>query len=186
MRNSLRIAVLLLGVALVVLATGCGGGKQAAANNLGATGAGLTGRTGVTSANGNTGPTGAGPTGAGGSFASTKNCRAFATLAVKIAAAMAPASADPAHSAATAAQELKALADVAPSDIKADLQTIATAFATFVQKAKDSGYDFSSGKTPSVAQIAALSSAAMVFNSQDLAQAERHLRTWEQQNCTMK
>ena len=180
MRNSLRITVLLLAVGLVVLAAGCGGGKKAASNKIGATGTGGTGHMGITGGTGATGQSGA------AGFARSKNCLEFANLAAQLASAMAPAAADAANAPDTAAQELKALADAAPDAIKGDLQTIATAFTDFVQKAKDAGYDFSSGKTPNLVQIAKLSAAAQLFNSKDLSHAEQHLSTWEQKNCTMK
>jgi hypothetical protein len=172
----LRITALLLAAGLVLLAAGCGDSKKTAATPTNTTGA--TGKTGATGL----GPTGAGPAGSTGGFASAKNCLAFAGLAAQIASAMAPASADN-SSIDDGTQYLQALADAAPSEIKGDLQAVATALGSYVQAVKDSGYDLSSKAPPSAAQLIAIASAAKVFNTAKLQQATQHLRTWEQQNC---
>src|SRR5262245_38679129 len=116
-RHGVRITVLLLATGLVVLAAGCGSEKKTA---------GPTSNPGPTT--GANGPTGAGPTGGGSSnFASAKNCLAFAGLAGKIASAMTPTTSGSTEAAfQRESQELQALADAAPSDIKADFQTFAT------------------------------------------------------------
>jgi D-arabinose 1-dehydrogenase-like Zn-dependent alcohol dehydrogenase len=172
---------LLLGVGLVVLAAGCGGGKKAAANKIGATGGlGVTG-TGGTGHIGITDTGATGPSGVAG-FASSKNCLAFAGLAAKIASASST-SGSPTTSPETALRELQALADAAPSEIKGDIQTVAAAFSGFVQTLKNSGYKFGSNSVPTPAQLAALLSAAKTFDSGKLKQAEQHLNAWRLANC---
>ena len=152
MRHSLRITGLLLAAGLVVLAAGCGGSNSSAPPTTSST----------------------------GSFASAKNCLAFAGLAAQVAKTM---SASYSASPGAAADELQALADAAPSDIKGDLQTIAAAFSDYLQAVQDSGYTFGSTTPPTQAQIAALVSAARVFNTAKLTAAEQRLAHWEKQNC---
>ena len=173
MRHGLRITALFLAVGLVVLAAGCGGGT----NNAAPTTAGKVGSTGATGATGATGDT--------GSFASSKNCLEFASLAAKIASTMNPTTGDK-SSLDDATRTFQALAEAAPDDIKGDLQTFASAFADYVQAIQSSGYDPSSKTPPTSAQIAALVQAARVFNTPKLKQAEQHLSSWEQQNCKMR
>jgi hypothetical protein len=172
-RNSLRITVLLLAAGLVVLAAaGCGGGKKTSAAP----------KTGATS----TVPVSSNPVitaGGTGNFASAKNCLEFAGLAAKIASAMAPATANPASAPDAASRELQALVDAAPADIKGDLQTIASAFSSYLQALQSSGYKFGSKTPPTSAQMAALMNAVKVFSTAKLKNAEQHLTMWEGQNC---
>lgn len=168
MRHSARTLVVLLAAGLVVLAAGCGGSSNTSAPPTGPT----------TTQQATTTMTTTG--GGGGSFASAKNCLAFAGLAAQIAKAINPGGSS---SPQTAAQELQALANAAPSDIRADLQTVAGAFTSYIQAVQNSGYKLGSNTPPTAAQLAALVSAAKVFNTPKLRQAEQHLTTWETQNC---
>lgn len=176
MRDRLRITALLLAAALVVvLAAGCGGAKRATgpARNPGATGNG-TGPTGV-------GPTGAGPTGGGGSsFTSAKNCLAFAGMAAKIAEVTAATSgSDP----QAVERELQAFADAAPSDVKGDFETLATAFSGYLTAAEKSGYRVGSTNVPTQKQIDQLVQAAKSFNTPQVRRAETDLSAWAAANC---
>jgi hypothetical protein len=178
----LRIAVVLLAVGLVVLAAGCGGGKKKP-SSAGPTGVGSTGHIGLTGATGTTGSTG--PTGsASSSFASAQNCLQFAALGAKIASAMAPASSN--GTAATfqaEAHELQAFADAAPSAVKADFQTFATAFSAYLLALQNAGYKIGSMKVPTAAQITALGNAAKLLNTAKMKTAEQHLAAWVSANC---
>lgn len=177
MRNSLRITLLLLGAGLLMLAAGCGSSKSAGS----ASGNGPT-----TTQDTSTTPVGSIPsttTGVTGSFATARNCRQFAGLAAKIAGAMSPTSGDTKSSLQTEARELQAFADAAPSDIKGDFQTFATAFSSYLQALAHSGYTLGATTPPTAAQVAALTNAAKVFSSAKLTKAEQHLSTWVQGNC---
>ncbi len=167
MRHSLRITVVLLAAGLVVLADGCGGGSKSSAPP---TTQATTTQQAVT-------------TTSLGSFASAKNCLAFAGLAAKIARTSALTYGTPATAPEAASRELQTLADAAPSDIKGDLQTIATAFSGYLQVLQNSGYKLGSTTPPTATQIAALVHAAKVFNTSKLTHAEQHLRAWEGTNC---
>jgi len=164
-RDSIRqgpvVAALVVGLA--ILAAGCGGGSSPSS-------AGTTQQTTTTGSSGT-------------SFASAKNCRDFAGLAGKIASAMSPTSGDTQSAIQAESQELQALADAAPSDIKGDFQTFATAFSSYMQALQSSGYKLGSTTPPTAAQLAALATAAKAFSTTKLTRAEQHLSTWVSANC---
>ena len=167
MSHSPRITVLLLVAALVMLAAGCGGGSNASAPPT----------TGAVSSNPDT------TSGGTGNFANSTNCGQFAGLAATIASTVSMDYRTPAKAPEAASRELQALADAAPSDIKGDLQTIATAFSGYLQVLQNSGYKLGSTTPPTQAQIATLVSATKVLSTSKLTRAERHLTAWEQLNC---
>ena len=160
-RQGLVVAALVVGLA--ILAAGCGGGSSPSS-------AGTTQQTTTTGSSGR-------------SFASAKNCRDFAGLAGKIASAMSPTSGDTQSAIQAESQELHALADAAPSDIKGDFQTFATAFSSYMQALQSSGYKLGSTTPPTAAQLAALATAAKAFSTTKLTRAEQHLSTWVSANC---
>jgi len=160
-RQGLVVAALVVGLA--ILAAGCGGGSSPSS-------AGTTQQTTTTGSSGT-------------SFASAKNCRDFAGLAGKIASAMSPTSGDTQSAIQAESQELQALADAAPSDIKGDFQTFATAFSSYMQALQSSGYKLGSTTPPTAAQLAALATAAKAFSTTKLTRAEQHLSTWVSANC---
>ena len=165
-RQGLVVAALVVGLA--ILAAGCGGGSSPSS-------AGTTQHT-TTQHMTTTGSSGM-------SFASAKNCRDFAGLAGKIASAMSPTSGDTQSAIQAESQELQALADAAPSDIKGDFQTFATAFSSYMQALQSSGYKLGSTTPPTAAQLAALATAAKAFSTTKLTRAEQHLSTWVSANC---
>jgi hypothetical protein len=75
----------------------------------------------------------------------------------------------------------KALANAAPSEIRGDFETFATAFAAYAQALAKTG--FKPGKVPTAGQIAAMTAAAKSFSTPKLQAAEQHLSAWAQQNC---
>jgi hypothetical protein len=171
MRIGARVSVVVLAAGLAALAAGCGGGGKNNPNPP---------TTGATS-------TQQGTTGGGGtSFASAKNCRQFAGLAAKIASAISATSGNPATALQTESQQLQTLASAAPSGIRGDFQTFATAFSSYLTALEKAGFKpgASSSSAPSAAQIAALTSAAKVFSSAKLTAAEAHLSSWAASNCT--
>jgi hypothetical protein len=154
----------------MALAAGCGGGGGTKAT----TGAVSTSVT-LTKTNG-------GGSGAEPAFASAGNCQQLAGLAAKAAAAIGSSG-----NAATALQsesaEIQALAKAAPSDIRGDFQTFASAFSGFIDALHKSGYKLGSKTPPTAAQAAALVKAEKSFESPKLRQAETHLQAWAKQNC---
>jgi hypothetical protein len=106
----------------------------------------------------------------------------MASLAARAAAAIA-ASGNANNVLETEAREVQALATSAPSDIRGDFQTFATAFSGFLHTLQKSGYKIGSKAPPTAAQAAAFARAAKSFDTPKLRRAEQHLSTWAQQNC---
>jgi len=107
MRHGFRVIVLLLAAGLVVLAAGCGGGSKKVLIVR-------TGRQATTTTQSGITPSG------GSTFASAKNCLAFAGVAAKIASAMAPATASSGSDPQAVEREFQAFAAAAPSEVKGD------------------------------------------------------------------
>jgi pantothenate kinase len=176
--RSVRVVVMILAAGLVALAAGCGGGgnKSSSSTTMHTSAASTTKKT-TTSGSGSGSGSGSVP-----NFASAKNCQDLANLAATATSAITATSGNPAATLNTAAKQLQGLANAAPSDIRADFQTMATAFASFVQTLQKAGYTPSSG-APTAKQIAALTKAARSLNTPKVAQAQQHLNTWVKQNC---
>jgi hypothetical protein len=167
-----NIAAAVLVAGLIALVAGCGGGSKNS-SGPGTTVSGTDTLTAVTTSSNS---------GSGSSFASAKNCQDLAGIAAKAASAVA-ASGGSTAAFQTEANELQALANAAPSDIKGDFQTFATAFSGFLHTIQSSGYKIGSKTPPTAAQLAQLSKAAKSFNTPQLRQAEQHLTAWGKQNC---
>lgn len=170
-----RVGVAIVLSALVVVAAGCGGGSK---NSTPGTTHSTTATIKVVSV-----PV---SSGSGSSFASAKNCQDLAGLAAKVASAVSASSSsttNPTTLLQTESNELHALAQAAPSDIRGDFQTFSTAFSGFLQALQKSGYKFGSKTPPTAAQIGQLTKAAQSFNEPKLRQAELHLQAWAKQNC---
>ncbi|HEY1563727.1 MAG TPA: hypothetical protein VGF72_03490 [Gaiellaceae bacterium] len=159
----MRVLLAILLAATMALTAGCGGGKK------------------TTSSSNAAAPPASGGSGSQPNFASAKNCRDLAGLATKVASAVQSTSGDPVATLRAESNELQALADAAPSDIRGDFQTFATAFKGFLQALDKAG--FKPGSTPTAAQVSALSKAAQALNTPKLRQAEAHLSAWAAKNC---
>jgi cytochrome c556 len=173
-RHSLRITVLFLAAVLVALAAGCGGGSSPSS-------AGQTQQT-TTQQQMTTQQTSTAISCS--NFASAKNCLAFAGVAAKIASAMAPTTSGGTQAAFQAeVRNLQAFADAAPSEVKADFQTFATAFSGYLQALQQSGYKLGSSTPPTASQMAAIVQATKAFDTSKLKAAEKHLQSWASANC---
>lgn len=170
--RSVRISVVILAAGLVAVAAGCGGGGSKSPSSTSTQMSETTVST--------TGNSGSGPT-----FASAKNCQDLAGLAAKAASSLQATSGNPATTLNKLAQEMQALANAAPAEIRSDFQTVAAAFTSYLGALQKAGYK--PGKTltspPSATQIAALTKAAQSFNTPKLAKAEQHLQNWVDKNC---
>jgi len=153
---------------LVVLLAGCGGGKKKAAST---TSASATTAAAATTSSASGTP----------SFASAKNCKDLAALGAKMSQALQAASGNGLSSLNDEANIFKAMASAAPSEIRGDFETFASAFSSYAQALSKA--NFKPGKTPTAAQIAALTNAAKSFNTPKLQAAEQHLAAWGQKNC---
>jgi hypothetical protein len=172
-RSLIAIAV----AGLLLLAAGCGGGGKKPSSTL-------VSSTSITkpSSSGGAEPS-SGPNEQPPAFASAKNCRDLAGLAARVASTMTATSGNPATALKVEAAELQRLATAAPSDIRGDFQTFASAFSSFLHTLEQAGYKPGSSKAPTAAQIAALSKAARSFDTAKLRHAEQHLSAWAAHNC---
>jgi len=165
---------------LLLVAAGCGGGGKSAAKTttttpVGATGAGPTGRTGVTSSNG---PTGGTTTASGlGALASASNCLQLSDLGSKLSAAFTGNT----HNIQKQAALIQQFADHTPSDIRADFETLAGAYTKIANALK--GVNLSSGQVPSASVLAKLASLSTQINEAAVQKASQHIATWATQNC---
>jgi hypothetical protein len=166
-----RIAVAILLAGVVALAAGCGGGGKSSSSTT------LAASTSITLTKTNGGGSGAEP-----AFASASNCQEMAGLAAKAAAAI-TSSGNAQTALQTEQTEIQALAKAAPSDIRGDFQTFATAFSGFISTLQASGYKLGSKTPPTAAQAAAFAKAAKSFDTPKLKQAETNLSAWAKQNC---
>ena len=161
------VAVALL--VFVVLVAGCGGGKKKSAAST-TSGSATTAAVTTTSKSSGT-----------PSFASAKNCKDLAALGAKMSQALQAASGNGLSSLNDEANIFKAMASAAPSDIRGDFETFASAFSAYAEALSKAG--FKPGKTPTAAQIAALTKASQSFNTPKLQAAEQHLAAWGQSHC---
>jgi hypothetical protein len=81
------------------------------------------------------------------------------------------------------ADELAQFADDAPDELKDDLDVIAAALAEFVQAFIDSGYDPTSGQTPTPEQIEQLTQLADQFDDSRFEEAADNIEAWFDDNC---
>jgi hypothetical protein len=168
-----RVGVAIVLAGLVAVAAGCGGGSKNSTP-------GPTHPTTATIKSVSV-PAGRGPA---SSFSSAKNCQDLAGLAAKVASAVTTSSSsNPASVLQTESNELHALAQSAPSEIRGDFQTFSTAFSSLINAVQKSGYTFGTKTPPTAAQIAAFSTAARQLDTLRLKQARQHLSAWAKTNC---
>ena len=160
------VAVFVLVLVLVV--AGCGGGKKKSAASA-STAASTTTTTAAS--------TGA----ATPSFASAKNCQQLAALGAKLSLALQASAGTGLSKLGDEANVFKTLASAAPAEIRGDFETFAAAFSGYAKALSTAG--IKAGKTPTAAQIAALTAAAKSLSTPKLQAAERHLAAWGQKNC---
>ena len=115
-------------------------------------------------------------------FASTKNCEQLAALGTKMSQAMQAASGKGTADLSAEAKGFKAMADAAPSEIRGDFETFATAFNDYAQALDKAGYK--PGTVPNAGQLAQMVKAVKAFSAPQLQTAEQHLSAWAQKNCS--
>jgi hypothetical protein len=166
--------VLIAALVLVVVVAGCGGSKKKSAAPP-TTAAGSTTTAAATTATSATTPS------AVPKFTSAKNCGELTALGAKVSQALQSTSGSASSRIDNEVNAFKALANAAPSEIRGDFQTFATAFAAYAQALAKAG--FKAGKVPTAAQIAVVTTAAKSFSAPKLRAAEQHLAAWAQKNC---
>ena len=166
----------MLAVLLAVVAVGCGAKKKDAAEQATTTTAPAapTTTTAATTTSSSGTPKVAG-------FATSGNCARLEAMAANVAKSINPANGqvDPQKY----ADAIEKMADAAPSDVKSDFKTFADAYSTLVKAYSSSGYDATSGKAPTAAQIAKLTAAAQTLSAPKVQAALRHLSAWGRKNC---
>jgi len=105
-----------------------------------------------------------------------EDCLALAGVGATIAQAFSGAS-----DGSASTEDLEQLADKVPDEIRADVQTLATAFATYADKLKDIG--ISPGSTPNAEQIQELQAAIASLDQDELTAASQRIQTWANENC---
>ena len=167
MRSTLLIPSVLV-AAVMLIAAGCGGSsKKSSAQPTTAPSAATTTST--------TAP-------AGSAFASSKNCRELAALGAKMSQAMQATSGKGGSDLENQGKAFQAMASAAPSEIRADFETYASALDVYAQAWAKAG--FKPGTVPTAAQVAQMAIAVKAFSSPKLQAAVQHLTAWTQKNCT--
>jgi hypothetical protein len=73
------------------------------------------------------------------------------------------------------------LAEKVPDEIKADVQTLAEAYATYAAELADIGIE--TGATPTADQLAQLQAALASFDQEGVTAASERLSVWAEENC---
>jgi hypothetical protein len=105
-----------------------------------------------------------------------EDCLALASVGATIAQAFAGTGGD-----AGSTEELEALADKVPDEIKADVQTLSAGFAEYADKLQDIG--IAAGATPTPAQLQELQAAITSLDQEELTAASNRIEAWAKDNC---
>jgi hypothetical protein len=106
-----------------------------------------------------------------------EDCLALASVGATMAQAFASGSGTDENTA-----ELDELASKVPDEIKADVEVLARAFATYAAKIKDIGIE--TGATPSAEQLQQLQAAIASLDQQELTAASNRIEAWSKENCS--
>ena len=169
------LSILVLAVALV--AAGCGGGNDESAASTETTTTEET-TTSETTTSDETTTDGSTDTTDLSGILGDEDCLALASVGATMAQAFSGASGSTDDNTA----ELEALADKVPDEIKADVQVLARAFATYADKLQDIGVE--AGQTPSAQQLQQLQTAIASLDQEELTAASQRIEAWSQKNCT--
>ena len=105
-----------------------------------------------------------------------EDCLALASVGASIAQAFSGASGTTENS-----DELAALADKVPDEIKADVQTLAEAYGTYAAKLQDIG--IKPGATPTADQVQQMQTAIASLDQEELTAASNRIEAWTKENC---
>lgn len=107
-----------------------------------------------------------------------EDCLALASVG----ATMAQAFAGAAGASDDNSDELAELASKVPDEIKADVETLAQAFATYANELTDIGIE--AGATPNADQLQQLQAAIASLDQEELTAASQRIEAWSKENCT--
>ena len=105
-----------------------------------------------------------------------EDCLALASVGATIAQAFAATGGD-----SGSTEDLQALADKVPNEIKADVQTLAAAFAEYADKLQEIGVQ--AGATPTAEQVQQLQAAIASLDQAELTAASNRIEAWAKDNC---
>jgi ABC-type Zn uptake system ZnuABC Zn-binding protein ZnuA len=159
-----RLSLLVLALVLALVVAGCGGGDSESA----ATDETTTAETTTEETTDTTDLSG---------VLGDEDCLALASVGATIAQAFAGAGGTTDEN----TDELAALADKVPDEIKADVQTLAQAFGTYAAKLQDIGIE--PGSTPTADQLQQLQTAIASLDQQELTAASNRIEAWAKKNC---
>jgi hypothetical protein len=163
-------------VAFALVSAGCGGGNDESAASTETTTTEETTTSDTTTSDETTTEGSTDTTDLSG-ILGDEDCLALASAGATMAQAFAGASGSTDNSA-----ELEDLASKVPDEIKADVQVLAQAFATYSAKLKDIGVE--AGKTPTADQLQQLQGAIASLDQQELTAASQRIEAWSKKNCT--
>ena len=166
----------ILVLAVVLVAAGCGGGNDESAASTETTTEETT-TSDTTTADEATTDGSTDTTDLSG-ILGNEDCLALASVGATMAQAFAGASGSTNDNSA----ELEDLASKVPDEIKADVQVLAQAFATYSAKLKDIGVE--AGKTPTADQLQQLQAAVASLDQQELTAASQRIEAWSKKNCS--
>lgn len=109
-----------------------------------------------------------------------ENCQALVQAYVGLSAAIAAASGG--QDVSGDIEEFAEYVEKVPEEIRADVETIAAAYGTFVDELESLG--FTPGAVPDAAQIQALQDASASISTAEVAAAGERLNAWTTENCS--
>ena len=109
-----------------------------------------------------------------------EDCQALVQAYVGLSAAFAAASGG--QDVSGDIEEFAAYAEKVPEEIRADVETIAAAYGTFVDELE--GLGFTPGEVPDAGQIQALTEASESLGTAEVAAAGERLNAWTTENCS--
>lgn len=165
----------ILVIALALVAAGCGGSdEESAASDETTVEETLTDETTAEETTEDSGT----DTEATGDFDfADEDCQALLGVGASIAAAFSGASGSTEN-----ADELEQLASKVPDEIKADVETLAQAFAAYSAELADIG--IAAGATPTAEQLQQLQTAIASLDQEELTAASNRIEAWSRENCT--
>lgn len=83
----------------------------------------------------------------------------------------------------TSLAQLKAFAEAAPEEIRADLMLVYQGYGEFMAATQDAGYDPSSGQPPPPEAAAAMQAATLKLQEADFKAASDRVQAWFASNC---
>ena len=171
------LALVFAALALTLVGVGCGGGDDESSGDSGSTV--LTDTTeaeDTTTADETTGDETTDDSDLSGVLAD-EDCLALAAAGASFAQAFAGGS----GTSDETSDAFEELADKVPDEIKADVQVLAEAYASYAAELQDIGIE--AGQTPNTEQLQQLQAAIASFDQQGVTEASERLSAWADTNC---